>query len=87
MGYNGLVRTDEDELCALYLRNLLQGRRPDAQALRTLVRQSGEVARLLALDPPHGYSQDVEIALEIDKYDSAVRIVREKDFFVARRHP
>jgi 2-phosphosulfolactate phosphatase len=86
MGYNGQTRTDEDELCALYLRNLLQGRRPDPQAVRTLVQQSGEVARLAALTPPHGYPQDLEIALEIDKYEFAVRITKEKDFFVARRH-
>jgi 2-phosphosulfolactate phosphatase len=86
MGYNGLVRTDEDELCALYLRNLLQGRRPDPQAVATLVQASGEVARLTALHPPDGYPQDVEIALDIDKYDFAVRISKEKDFFVARRH-
>jgi 2-phosphosulfolactate phosphatase len=86
MGYNGLVRTDEDELCALYLRNLLQGRRPDPQAICRLVQQSGEAARLAALHPPHGYPQDLEIALEIDKYDFAVRIAKEKDFFMARRH-
>jgi 2-phosphosulfolactate phosphatase len=85
MGFNGQIRTDEDELCALYLRNLLQGRRPDPQAVRTLVRQSGEMARLAALDPPHGFPQDCDMAMEIDKYDFAVRVGRENNLLVARR--
>ncbi len=86
MGYNGLIRTDEDELCALYLRNLLQGRQQDTHAIRTLVLQSGEIARLAEPDPPHCYPQDVEMALEIDKYDFAIRIVRQDNLLVARQH-
>jgi 2-phosphosulfolactate phosphatase len=86
MGLNAQVRTDEDELCALYLRNLLQGRQQDAQAIRTLVLQSGELTRLAALEPPHGYPQDVDMALEIDKYNFAIHIVRQDDLLVARRH-
>jgi 2-phosphosulfolactate phosphatase len=86
MGFNGIVRTDEDELCALYLRNLLQGRQPDTQAIRTLVQQSGEMARLAALDPPHAFPQDRDMAMEIDKYDFAIRIARQDSLLVARRH-
>ena len=45
MGWNARVRTDEDELCALYLRNLMQGRRPDPEAIRRLVLASGEAVK------------------------------------------
>ena len=86
MGYNGIMRTDEDELCALYLRNLLQGRRPDPDAVRKLVLASGEVAKFKAPNPPHWHPQDVEIALEIDRYDFAIRIIKDGDTVVARRH-
>jgi 2-phosphosulfolactate phosphatase len=34
---NGAIRADEDELCALYLRARLEGRRPDVAAVRALV--------------------------------------------------
>jgi 2-phosphosulfolactate phosphatase len=34
MGNNAMTRTDEDELCALHLRNILEGRLGDAQAVR-----------------------------------------------------
>ncbi|OHB62575.1 MAG: hypothetical protein A2Y76_15185 [Planctomycetes bacterium RBG_13_60_9] len=85
MGWNARVRTDEDELCALYLRNLLQGRRPDPDCLRRLVLASGEAAKFGDPNQPHFYPQDCEIALEVNKYDFAIRIVRENDLLVARR--
>jgi 2-phosphosulfolactate phosphatase len=85
MGWNATVRTDEDEQCALYLRNLLEGRRPDPQAVRKLVLAGGEVAKFHDPGRPHFHPQDCELALEIDRYDFAIRIGREGDHLVARR--
>jgi len=86
MGWNARVRTDEDELCALYLRNLLQGRRPDPEAVRKLVLAGGEAAKFGDPKQPHFHREDLEIALEINKYDFAIRVVKEDGFLVARRH-
>jgi len=86
MGWNARVRTDEDELCALYLRNLLQGRRPDPEAVRKLVLAGGEAAKFGDPQQPHFHREDLEIALEIDKYNFAIRVVKEDGFWVARRH-
>jgi 2-phosphosulfolactate phosphatase len=86
MGWNAAVRTDEDEQCALYLRNLLQGRRPDPEAVRKLVVESGQIAKFHDPSQPYFHPQDCEIALEIDRYDFAIRITREGDRLVARRH-
>ncbi len=85
MGWNARVRTDEDELCALYLRNLLQGRRPDAEAIRKLVLAGGEAVKFGDPKQPHFRREDLEIALEINKYDFAIRVVKEDGFLVARR--
>lgn len=85
MGWNAQVRSDEDELCALYLRNLLQSRQVDVEALRKLVMQSGEVAKFHDPAQPHFHPQDVEAALEIDKYDFAICVHREDNLLVARR--
>ena len=72
--------------CApMYLRNLLQGRRPDREAIRKLVLESGEIAKFRDPNQPHFHPEDVEIALEIDKYDFAIRIFKEGEFLVARR--
>jgi 2-phosphosulfolactate phosphatase len=86
MGWNARARTDEDEQCALYLRNLLEGRQPEPAAVRSLVLAGGEVAKFHDPDQPHFHPQDCEIALEIDKYDFAIRIEREGGHLVARRH-
>jgi 2-phosphosulfolactate phosphatase len=86
MGWNARVRTDEDELCALYLRNLLQGRRPDAEALRTLVRASGEAGKFGDPKQPYFHREDLEIALEVNKYDFAIRVVEQEGHLIARRH-
>jgi 2-phosphosulfolactate phosphatase len=85
MGWNARVRTDEDELCALYLRNLLQGRRPDPEAVRRLVLAGGEAAKFGDPKQPHFHREDLEIALEINKYDFAIRVIKEDGFLVARR--
>lgn len=85
MGWNARVRTDEDELCALYLRNLMQGRRPDPEAIRRLVLAGGEAGKFGDPSQPHFHREDLEIAIEVDKYDFAIRVVKENGFLVARR--
>lgn len=74
MGNNALVRTDEDELCALHLRNLLQGRPGDGAALRQLILAGGEAARFHDPARPHLHPGDLDIALDIDRYDFAIRV-------------
>jgi 2-phosphosulfolactate phosphatase len=86
MGWNARVRTDEDELCALYLRNLMQGRQPDPEAVRRLVLAGGEAAKFGDPQQPHFHREDLEIALQVDKYVFAIRVVKEDGFLVARRY-
>jgi 2-phosphosulfolactate phosphatase len=77
MGDSGIKRTDEDELCALHLRNLLEGRPGNPEAVRQLILAGGEVARFNDPGRPHLHWQDVEIALDIDRYDFAIRVQTE----------
>ena len=74
MGDNGITRTDEDELTAVHLRNRLEGRPGNKQAVRQVILAGGEVGRFY--DPARlGHRlEDVEIALDIDRYDFAVRV-------------
>jgi 2-phosphosulfolactate phosphatase len=58
MGDNGTARTDEDELCALHLRNLLQGRPGNPQAVRQLILAGGEIARFNDPARPHMHAGD-----------------------------
>jgi len=85
MGKNGATRTDEDELCALHLRNLLEGRDGDAEAVRRVILAGGEALRFGApTDPDAEDPADLEVALDVDRYDFAVRIRIEDGRPVAR---
>ena len=84
MGKNALERTDEDELCALHLRNILAGRPGDGDAVRRLILASAEAVRFREPNPPHLYPEDLEIALDIDRYDFAIRVILEHGRPVAR---
>src|SRR6266850_8237539 len=84
MGDNGLRRTDEDELCAIHLRNRLEGRPGDADAIRRLILAGGEVGRFHDPARPYLHPEDVDIALDIDRYDFAVGVNVEDGRPVAR---
>src|ERR1700730_7963759 len=84
MGENGLKRTDEDELCAIHLRNRLEGRPGDADATRRLILAGGEVGRFHDPARPYLHPEDVDIALDIDRFDFAVRVEFEDRRLVAR---
>jgi 2-phosphosulfolactate phosphatase len=74
MGDNGINRTDEDEVCAIHLRNRLEGRLSDRRAVQRLILAGGEVARFNDPARPHLHPEDVDIALDIDRYDFAIRV-------------
>src|SRR5215468_1298057 len=75
MGDNGIKRTDEDELCAIHIRNRLEGRPGDADAIRRLILAGGEVRRFHDPARPYLHAQDADIALDVDRYDFAVRVI------------
>jgi 2-phosphosulfolactate phosphatase len=85
MGNEGLSRADEDELCALHLRNLLEGRPGDPEAVRHLILAGREVLRFRDPARPWLHPEDVDIALAIDRYDFAIRVTVEDGRPVARR--
>jgi 2-phosphosulfolactate phosphatase len=74
MADNGVSRTDEDELCAIHLRNRLERKPGDPEAIRRLVLAGGEVGRFHDPSRPYLHPEDVDIALDIDRYNFAIRI-------------
>jgi len=84
MGSEGKIRTDEDEQCALYLRNLLQGRKPDHDAVRSLILVGEESQKYGDPARPHFHSKDKELALQIDTIPFAIKVSQENGLMVAR---
>ncbi len=85
MGDRGMHRSDEDEQCALYLRNLLEGRLPDPAAVRSLVMDGGQTQKFFDDTQPQYHPQDVELALQINRFPFAMRVSRESGLLVARK--
>lgn len=85
MGWAGSVRTDEDEQCALYLRNLIEGRSPDPEAVRALVEACAESQKFGDPGQPHFHPRDKEIAQRIDAAPFAISIENENGIWVARK--
>jgi 2-phosphosulfolactate phosphatase len=85
MGKEGMLRTDEDELCALHLRNRLDGRPGNAAAMRKVILAGGDVLRFYEPNHPYLNRKDVEIALDTDRYDFAIRVAIEDGLLVARQ--
>ena len=87
MGLDGRKRADEDELCAIHLRNLLQGRQGSASGTREVILAGPQIPDFADSTKPHLHPGDLDIALDIDRYDFAVRILQEDDRLVARKEP
>jgi 2-phosphosulfolactate phosphatase len=85
MGNGAVVRTDEDELCAIHLRNLLEGRKGDGDALRRTILAGGEIAHFGDPTRPHMPRGDLDIALDLGRYDFAIRVRLEDGRPVGRR--
>ena len=64
--------------------NRLEGRPSDADAIRRLILAGGEVGRFHDAARPYLHPADVDIALDIDRYDFAVRVDFEDGRPVAR---
>jgi len=84
LGTRGEERSDEDELCAMYLRNLLLGFRPEQNAIQALLRTSADAAKFDDATRPHFDPRDRELALQVDSIDLAIRVRREGGLRVAK---
>tara|TARA_B100000809_G_scaffold77238_1_gene75059 strand:- start:7709 stop:8416 length:708 start_codon:yes stop_codon:yes gene_type:complete len=84
MGLEGRIRADEDEQCALYLRNTMQGRTPDHNAVRSLVISGEESQKYEIPKYPQWPIEDREMALDINSHEFALMISKEDGYFVSR---
>jgi 2-phosphosulfolactate phosphatase len=84
MGNDGITRADEDELCAIHLRNLLEGRQGNASAIREVILAGPRIVDFHNPFKAHLHPGDLEIALDTDRYDFAIRITKEEGRLVAR---
>jgi 2-phosphosulfolactate phosphatase len=79
MGERGILESGEDDACAAYIASRLSGERPDVAAI---------VARLWEHEDPNWPEwfprRDAELACEVDRFDFALPVARERGRLVAR---
>ncbi len=85
MGSEGRIRTDEDEQCALYLRNLLLGVTPDHDSVRSLMLAGSEARKYGNPATPHFPVEDRDMAATIDSHNFAIKVTKEQGLLVARK--
>ncbi len=85
MGDQGRVRSDEDEQCGIYLRNIMENRCPDFNAVKSLIMTGGATQKFFDPRQPQYHPEDVSLALDLDRYPFAMRISREDGLLVARK--
>ena len=85
MGDRAAFRSDEDEQCALYLRNLLEGRKPDPAAVRSLVMAGGQTQKFYDDAQPQFHPQDVELALQFNRFPFAMQVTQGEGLLIARK--
>ena len=83
MGDRGLIRTDEDEICALSLRNRLQGREVDSDGISSVILSSDHSQKFDDKNLPHYPPMDRDMALNVDSYDFAISVSRQEGLLVA----
>ena len=84
MGSEGKFKTDEDEQCALYLKNLIEGRQPNKKAVQSLVDSGSESQKYGDPKRPHFDIRDKDYALAIDSIPFTIAVTRENDLLIAR---
>ena len=85
MGDQGVVRADEDEQCGIYLRNIMEERKPDFNAVKTPIMTGGATQKFFDPEQPQYHPEDVTLALQADRYSFAMKISREDGLLVARK--
>ncbi len=83
-GRKGETRADEDELCALYIRAVALGHPYNADALQELLTRWFATDAFLATRAQYGPRSDWLLALDLDRFDFAIKVTRKDGLLIAR---
>lgn len=84
MGDVGVEPNEEDESCAEYIEGLLRGEEPDFGEMRRRIRASPSGAKFFDPARLQFSEEDFRLALELDRFDFVLRVVRGERLTVVR---
>jgi len=87
MGDVGVQANAEDEGCAEYIEGCLRGRPPDFEEIRSRIMEAPSGMKFFDASRPWFKEEDFHLALELDRFDFVLEVVRGRRLHVERRLP
>jgi len=85
MGYQGIEKTEEDEICALYLKSLLENKPMDKKHVIDLIMKSESAKQFNDITQPQFHPKDLEYALKIDSENFAMEITSKNKLLILKK--
>ncbi len=79
MGYNGESRTDEDFLCAQYIKNSLNNEASDFKIMKEKIRNGSGSRFFLPENANHSPTSDFDYCLDLNRFSFVLKVRKEKD--------
>ncbi|MCW4011556.1 MAG: 2-phosphosulfolactate phosphatase [Candidatus Bathyarchaeota archaeon] len=76
MGWGGMQKSPEDELLAAYIEEKLLGREPDFKEMKAEIRADPQGAKFFDNDQPLFKEGDFHCAMDINRFDFCLRLVK-----------
>jgi len=84
MGSGGAEPSEEDELCAIYIEEALEGKIIDFSEVRRRIRESPSGAKFFDPSLRQYHEEDFLMALELNKFDFVLRVVKKDGLYVVK---
>jgi 2-phosphosulfolactate phosphatase len=85
MGYACEYPTDEDTLCAEYIRNELTGERSDFEAMKTQIRKGSGSRFFEQASQEWAPASDFDLCLDLNKFDFVLKVEQENGVFFLKK--
>ena len=79
MGESGVEKSDEDELCAKYIKDLLEGGHPDFDEIKNYLRTYKSSLKFLDDSRAEFPKGDFDCAMAIDSFDFVLKVIRKPE--------
>lgn len=87
MGNRGVEPNEEDESCAEYIESLLGRRKPDFAEMKRKIRASPTGTKFFNESMPQFREEDYRLALELDRFDFVLKVIRGERLTVVKEIP
>ena len=76
MGWGGMEKSPEDELLGVYIEEKLMGKKPDFNEMKAEIRADPQGAKFFDKTQPHFREGDFHCAMDINRFDFCLRLVK-----------